>query len=108
MSRHLRDLRGAICALLAWVGLRAKDRDGAADLLEALWRDDAARNPVARLQNAGMVAAGAIQGGLLPQTTPVRSRGHSPASRGSRRCCAGTSTSTRSGSTAATGTSPSG
>ncbi|MCF7547811.1 patatin-like phospholipase family protein [Pseudonocardia sp. WMMC193] len=62
---------GAICALLAWEGLRAKDRERAAQLLEAFWRDNSARNPLTRLQNVGMVGAGALQGlGLLPAGTP--------------------------------------
>ncbi|WP_181781695.1 patatin-like phospholipase family protein [Pseudonocardia pini] len=62
---------GAICALLAWVGLAAGNRERAATLLEDFWRDNSARNPFTRLQNVGMVAAGAMQGlGLLPTTTP--------------------------------------
>ncbi|MEV1293371.1 patatin-like phospholipase family protein [Pseudonocardia sp. NPDC049635] len=66
---------GAICALLAWDRLRRGDgpehRAAAADALEAFWADNAARGPLARLQNAGMVWAGALQGlGLLPASTP--------------------------------------
>ncbi|GAA1383301.1 hypothetical protein GCM10009613_12550 [Pseudonocardia kongjuensis] len=66
---------GAICALVAWDRLRHGDdpehRAAAADALEAFWADNAARGPIARLQNAGMVWAGALQGlGLLPASTP--------------------------------------
>ncbi|GAA2875055.1 patatin-like phospholipase family protein [Pseudonocardia halophobica] len=62
---------GAICALLAWVGLRDGDRERAARLLEEFWRDNSARSPIARLQNVGMVAAGALQGlGLAPGISP--------------------------------------
>lgn len=62
---------GAICALLAWVGLRDGDRERAATLLEEFWRDNSARSPIARLQNIGMVAAGALQGlGLAPGISP--------------------------------------
>jgi NTE family protein len=62
---------GAICALLAWAGLRDGDRDKAALLLEEFWEDNAASNPFTRLQNVGMVAAGAMQNiGLVPGLSP--------------------------------------
>lgn len=67
---------GAVCALVAWDRLR-RDAGGraaraaAAAGLEAFWADNAARTPLARLQNAGLVGAGALQGlGLLPAGTP--------------------------------------
>ncbi|MEQ3552428.1 patatin-like phospholipase family protein [Pseudonocardia nematodicida] len=66
---------GAICALVAWDRLRAgagrAQREEAAAALEAFWADNAARSPLARLQNAGLVWAGALQGlGLIPAGTP--------------------------------------
>ncbi|WP_145982626.1 MULTISPECIES: patatin-like phospholipase family protein [unclassified Pseudonocardia] len=66
---------GAICALVAWDRLRGGqgpgERASAARALEEFWADNAARSPLARLQNAGVVWAGALQGiGLLPASTP--------------------------------------
>ncbi|SFN02092.1 NTE family protein [Pseudonocardia ammonioxydans] len=66
---------GALCALVAWDRLRSGQGPGqraaAAGALEEFWADNAARSPLARLQNAGVVWAGALQGmGLLPGTTP--------------------------------------
>ena len=66
---------GALCALVAWDRLRSgqdpEQRAAAASALEEFWADNAARSPLARLQNAGVVWAGALQGmGLLPGTTP--------------------------------------
>jgi NTE family protein len=64
---------GAVCALLAWEGLRRGDADPAARI-EAFWRENAARTPVERLFNTmtvGMVRATAR--GLLPvlQSSPA-------------------------------------
>ncbi|MCW0213723.1 MAG: patatin-like phospholipase family protein [Pseudonocardia sp.] len=62
---------GAICALLAWSALRNGDRRGAGPLLEAFWDDNAARTPVDRLLNAGLVSAGVLQNlDLLPGISP--------------------------------------
>ncbi|MFP5020394.1 patatin-like phospholipase family protein [Pseudonocardia phyllosphaerae] len=62
---------GAACAIVAWDRLRHGDRTGAADALEAFWDDNAARSPLERLQNAGLVTAGTLQGlGLIPAGTP--------------------------------------
>lgn len=62
---------GAICALLAWAGLRERDTGKAATLLEEFWLDNSAKSPVERWQNAGAVWAGMLQGlGLAPAVTP--------------------------------------
>lgn len=71
---------GALCALVAWDRLRhgegcgadtAPHRAAAAAALEEFWTDNTARSPLARLQNVGVVWAGALQGlGLLPASTP--------------------------------------
>lgn len=66
---------GAICALVAWDRLREgqgpADRAAAADALEAFWADNAARSPLERLANLGVVTAGALQGlGFVPAGSP--------------------------------------
>lgn len=66
---------GAICALVAWDRLRDGQtpdrREAAAAALEAFWADNAARGPLERLANLGLVTAGALQGlGLVPAGTP--------------------------------------
>lgn len=66
---------GAICALVAWDRLRDGQtpdrREAAATALEEFWADNAARTPLERLTNLGVVTAGALQGlGLVPAGTP--------------------------------------
>ncbi|MEJ8277933.1 patatin-like phospholipase family protein [Pseudonocardia spirodelae] len=66
---------GAVCALVAWDRLRAGQtpelRAAAATALEEFWADNAARGPLERLANLGLVGAGVLQGlGLVPAGTP--------------------------------------
>jgi NTE family protein len=66
---------GAMCATLAWYGLRTGGDDGAATavrLLDGFWRDLAARTPAERLVNEGVVAASRLSGNgfPLPQVSP--------------------------------------
>lgn len=58
---------GAICALLAWYGLRTGGRERAVELLDGFWRTNAASGPLARVTNA--VGVGLLRlrdAGLLP------------------------------------------
>ena len=58
---------GAICALLAWYGLRTGGPERAVELLDGFWRDNAASGPLARLTNAAGVALLRLRdAGLLP------------------------------------------
>lgn len=58
---------GAICALLAWYGLRTGGPDRAAELLTGFWDDNAARSPLDALTNAAGVALLRLRdAGLLP------------------------------------------
>jgi NTE family protein len=47
---------GAICALLAWYGLRTGGPERAVELLDGFWRDNAARSPLDAVTNAAGVA----------------------------------------------------
>ena len=47
---------GAICALLAWYGLRTGGPERAVELLDGFWRDNAASSPLDAITNAAGVA----------------------------------------------------
>jgi NTE family protein len=62
---------GAICALLAWYGLRDGDADHARRLLDGFWAANAASSPLDQAANAWTVWAAALQGvGMLPAVSP--------------------------------------
>lgn len=62
---------GAINALLVWTALRDGRLADAPARLEAFWEDNAASNPLERLGNAALVAAGVAQSlGLAPPFNP--------------------------------------
>lgn len=62
---------GAICALLAWAGLRDGNRARAVALLGEFWEDNSARDPMDKLLNFWMVSAGVVQNlGLVPGISP--------------------------------------
>jgi NTE family protein len=62
---------GAVCALLAWYGLRDDDPARAYALLDGFWAANAASSPPERLANAWTLWAVALQGvGLLPAVSP--------------------------------------
>lgn len=71
---------GAICALLAWYGLRTGGPDRATELLAGFWRENGAAGPLAALANlAGLVAARTqeqlgIQVGVSPYWFPEIAR----------------------------------
>ena len=58
---------GAICALLAWYGLRTPGPEHAVELLDGFWRDNAASGPLERIGNAVGVGLTRLRdAGLLP------------------------------------------
>lgn len=57
---------GAICALLAWYGLLANDRDKAVRLLASFWKDMSASSYPDKLMNDWLVGSSRLQG-----TVPV-------------------------------------
>jgi NTE family protein len=69
---------GAVCALLAWYGLRDGDPARAGSLLEQFWIDNSAREPADALANTWILWASAWQD--LGVTPPAVSPYHSPAS----------------------------
>ncbi|MBV0923790.1 patatin-like phospholipase family protein [Halomicroarcula limicola] len=74
---------GALCATTAWYGLLEDGPDGAADRLEALWSDVAARTPLDRAVNEAARWTIALDNGGVP--VPDVSPYLSPASEIARR-----------------------
>jgi len=62
---------GAVCALLAWHHLLRDDAAGAAEALDAFWRDNSATAPHERIINHWIVLAGNLQNFLtMPAISP--------------------------------------
>jgi NTE family protein len=62
---------GAICALLAWHNLLRGDRRGAAEALDAFWRDNSATAPHEQIVNSWIVWASHLQNFVtMPAVSP--------------------------------------
>jgi NTE family protein len=62
---------GAICALLAWHNLLRGDRRGAAEALDAFWRDNSATAPHEQIVNSWIVWASNLQNFVtMPAVSP--------------------------------------
>jgi predicted acylesterase/phospholipase RssA len=62
---------GAVCALLAWHNLLRGDRAGAAEALEAFWRDNSATAPHEQILNSWILWASSLQNFItMPVVSP--------------------------------------
>ena len=66
---------GAVCALLAWHNLLEGDTAGAAEDLDAFWRDNSATAPHEQIMNSSILWASALQNFVA---TPAVSPYHNP------------------------------
>jgi NTE family protein len=62
---------GAVCALLAWHNLLRGDRRGAAEALDAFWRDNSATSPLEQIVNSSILWASNLQNFVtMPAVSP--------------------------------------